>query len=1174
MSRLETEQTSDQAARTAAIDPTTSVLVQAPAGSGKTDLLTLRYLTLLPTVAEPEQVLAITFTRKATAEMRARVLAAFASAERRPAAGEREHQRTLREAAAAALLHARARGWALEQQPQRLNIQTIDSLALSIAHQMPLLSRLGGQLNPVDDASALYALAARRTMELLGNEQEAELARAIAEVLKLRDASLTECESLIAGMLKEREQWLLLVPGIAQSSPAWDQLRAELEAPFRREHDTVVALLRQRLEPHVPLLLQLAHIGSDNGAQHLDILREIESVEELIEAAHWQPFCKMMLTGEAWRRAINKRDGFPASTHRSEIQQLRGLIDAFAADDGLLELLCRAQSLPPASYADEEWSAVRSIFILLRRATAELHVVFAEQGAIDFAEASMAAHAALGDAGVQMRQEDRIRHILVDEFQDTSRTQLALLRHLLRDWPQEEGRTCFFVGDPMQSIYLFRAAEASLFSRIREQGLDLDGSRIDVTPVTLSTNFRSTPSMVEELNDVFAQVLVEDTADAVGYAAAVSSQANREADGSADRGADGQALQMHVQLAQNGQKVAGPELREAQADAVLQQIRVHLPAIEKARREGTMYRVAVLVRSRPHLSAIVGRLRLERIAFRGVKIEPLAQRPEILDLLSLLQALLHPADRIAWLAVLRAPWCGLPLPALHALCGDDVAERRTTIPELLRQRSEWLSEDDRQRALHLLHVLQQAAAAYAAGLLSTTPSALSLWLERTWHALGAPDFLDAQARANAEVFFSALSQIPASSMGTLDESFNRALQQLYAEPDPATSDRCGVQVMTIHGAKGLEFEVVLIPALERQGRNDDPELFHSLIRRRNDGQGEELLLAPIGRKQDDKPPMYVWVGGKMSQKLRQEDKRLLYVACSRAIGQLHLFATAERDAAGALRKPRAGSLLSAGWDGLEQRVEVTLARAQAGMPQLDLFPHAKIDGGLMAAAQRQLLHRLPQSWFSKEPYPVAPTAAGAEARARTTSLRSPADRLARIRGTVLHALLAHAGTLNGAAVADDPRWASLTAALLRQHALGAADSAKLRAAILSALRNTLDNEHGRWLLSATDAAQNESSWTTLSQGRLQRHRPDRIFLGGAIPGAPGEECLWIVDYKTAAPEAGEDIELFVAQSREQYRGQLEMYSRVLRESNPAEAERPHRLAIYHPALPHLDWWPT
>ncbi len=199
----------------------------------------------------------------------------------------------------------------------------------------------------------------------------------------------------------------------------------------------------------------------------------------------------------------------------------------------LLTLLGKVRNLPPAEYSKEEWSTVRSIFIVLRHAIAQLRVVFAEQGVIDFAEAGIAAHAALEDPAVLMRLDERVRHLLVDEFQDTSRPHFALLRALLEDWQQGDGRTCFFVGDPMQSIYLFRDAESRLFHQVREHGMEMGSAHLPLTALQLSTNFRSTPAIVNPLNEVFERVLGADADDEVRYAASVSSKADL------DRGADG-----------------------------------------------------------------------------------------------------------------------------------------------------------------------------------------------------------------------------------------------------------------------------------------------------------------------------------------------------------------------------------------------------------------------------------------------------------------------------------------------------------------------------------------------------------------------------------------------------------------------------------------------------------
>jgi len=209
MTELLIDAPADAEAREAALDIRRNVIVQAPAGSGKTDLLTLRYLRLLAAVDEPEEILAITFTRAATAEMRSRILRDLETAANRRTFTSDDLPRIA--SARAALAHAERRGWKILEQPQRLAIETIDSLCLRIAHDRPLLARLGGRFRPIEEADALYDLAARRTLEGLGGSDPA-LDEALARLLDLRDNSIAGCQSLIAEMLKVRDQWQHVFP--------------------------------------------------------------------------------------------------------------------------------------------------------------------------------------------------------------------------------------------------------------------------------------------------------------------------------------------------------------------------------------------------------------------------------------------------------------------------------------------------------------------------------------------------------------------------------------------------------------------------------------------------------------------------------------------------------------------------------------------------------------------------------------------------------------------------------------------------------------------------------------------------------------------------------------------------------------------------------------------------
>ena len=144
---------SDTQIRTTALDPTRSFCVTAPAGSGKTELLTQRILALLPTVDRPEQVLAMTFTRKAAAEMRERLLSKLDEARRRVEVTESYEQQT-RDLALAVLAHADERNWSLD--PEQFNLRTIDSLCADLTRQMPILSGLGGAVEITEQDRPLF----------------------------------------------------------------------------------------------------------------------------------------------------------------------------------------------------------------------------------------------------------------------------------------------------------------------------------------------------------------------------------------------------------------------------------------------------------------------------------------------------------------------------------------------------------------------------------------------------------------------------------------------------------------------------------------------------------------------------------------------------------------------------------------------------------------------------------------------------------------------------------------------------------------------------------------------------------------------------------------------------------------------------------------------------------
>ena len=224
----------DAAERERALDASRSFIVQAPAGSGKTELLIQRYLALLATVESPEEIVAITFTIKAAGEMRGRVLAALADARAGKHPQDAHEARTLT-LARAVVERDRREDWRIDDNPARLRIQTIDALCAALARQMPVLSRFGAAPETIEDASALYLEAARGAIGLV--ESGGEVAADIECLLAHLDNDAARLESLLAGMLQRRDQWIRHVVRIGDG--ALD--RAQLEAALAHERERLVA---------------------------------------------------------------------------------------------------------------------------------------------------------------------------------------------------------------------------------------------------------------------------------------------------------------------------------------------------------------------------------------------------------------------------------------------------------------------------------------------------------------------------------------------------------------------------------------------------------------------------------------------------------------------------------------------------------------------------------------------------------------------------------------------------------------------------------------------------------------------------------------------------------------------------------------------------------------------
>jgi len=1183
----------DAAERALALDVHRSWIVEAPAGSGKTGLLVQRFLKLLGdvSVTDPEQILAITFTRKATAEMRERVLSQLqgAASGHEPA---NDFDRETRPMALAALDRDRALGWSLIDQPHRLRVRTIDSVCSEIANSLPVLSGTGGRRNVIDEAGELYAIAAHRTFLELGGP-DVPLSHALRELLLHRDGDLADCERLLASMLRVRDQWGALVPlGRRELDDAY--LDAHVLPKLERALDNAICSALTRIARAFPehLLRELtlaaasmAHIAGYKGAISPIAIcanKTLSPGERAEDLDHWRALIHLLLTKEkSWRKSFSA-NVVKFDLSKSEQARLKFLITEFQSHDDLLDVLCGLDNLPPAKYPPEQWAIAKQLFRVLNHAMAELQLVFAERSECDHTEIALAAKTALladdGPHDLEAALGLRLQHILVDEMQDTSSAQYELIETLTAHF-DGHSQTAFLVGDPKQSIYLFRQARVERFLSAMHTGQLGD---LPLGVLRLTANFRSQGTLVDHFNEDFGRIFAASSTHRPEDVPFVSATGMRPGD-------SGTAARLwHTRLQPYVSQKALPQLPVLQPDEERSELEIRR-IVEYWRcqplPEGrtSPWKIAVLVRARGHLEKIVATLNDPSLGppvpYRAVDIDPLKQRPEVQDLFALTRALLHPADRTAWLAVLHAPWCGFGLSELHTLTGaDDPAFSSHTIHALIAERGDLLPPEAIARLERIWPVLEAASA-----LRDRAPFAQIV--ERTWRSLGGDAYLDASELANARSYLKLLEEIEAQQGSIGAGAVETRLDRLFAAP---SLDPSAVDLLTIHKAKGLEWDIVLVPALERSGGRGRSEFLSWIeldaIAAPSDDSAH-FVLATISAKGDESSQLKRWIDGIHKARESAEDKRLFYVACTRAREELHLFAAPKLSAKGEIN-PKSGSLLRAAWPAAEAAFAGPLASAKAPS-QIVTFPAQSEEAAVLdlaASAAAAIQTPAPRAAILKRlPLAFDPAARLANPRPLHYGERDEAPSLhferpegsvaARAFGNGVHAFLERltrqiaAGEPAAKLLAALPGWSPRVAAVLRSEGLPPTMVERLTQRVLHALASTLKDPVGLWLLSAHQGSQTEYGLTAWSEQR-SNIRIDRVFRAGTEPLAAGADFLWIVDYKTTT-HSQDDLDAFLANERKNYAPQLEAYAAILQQE---ESEPKIRLALYYPMLAKLIWW--
>ncbi len=1061
----------EQETRHRALNPQESFIIQAPAGSGKTELLSQRFLKLLATVKAPEEIIAITFTRKAAAEMRHRIVSALTLAAQQKMPHE-PHRIITYNLAVTALKRDHEQNWHILENPNRLRILTIDALAGFLCAQIPILAGFGSTLNILDQPIPVYEEAAKQLLNTLIYEEDWKLP--IETLLLHLDNQLPRVIELLSRILAKREQWL---PHVLRYHQDLDALHAHLENSLQNIADECVqeciASFPEDTKEAFEKLAQKAafNLLSENITHTLSEFSEkITYSEDHTDLPYWKAIADLLLTKEdGFRKQITKNQGFPPKTPEKKAMEL--LLEDYSENTFLLDSLRNVRHCPSLNDEKTQREMIDALLQLLPLLYAQLRILFQIQGKIDFVELNLAALRALGTEDdpteLALYLDYQIQHLLIDEFQDTSITQYALLEKLTQAWEPNEGRSLFLVGDPMQSIYRFRDAEVGLFIRAEKYGIN----RIFLTKLYLAHNYRSDKKIIDWINDNFLRIfptVTNTTLGAIPYAPSIATQNN-----------SGHGVQLYGLLNQTNEDEAA-------------HIAKLICSIQK---QSTHESIAILVRSRHHLLSILPALQAAKIPYQAVALETLAHCPIVQDLLTLTRALLHREDRIAWLGFLRSPLLGLTLSDLHQL--TQFSATLTLWQVLNKIDINLLSVHAQTKLPHALSVLQAA-------FQDQGRKPFEQWVKGICLSLGVEAIVQTlQQKNNAERYFILLSE-----QGDIQEK----LKTTYVEPVKQSTQ---LSIMTIHKAKGLEFDHVILPGLHNKIRTEKHNLM-LWLERPNQYNTIDFVLAPIKHSSTDQDPMYRYLQRIEKQKRDYESARLLYVAITRAKKSLHITACIEDT----VKSDTLAYLL-------EKEFSKNIS-SRASSEQI--LANAPIKPLFRLSNEWQPPHRIIQktSLLSDNPLPKSE------------------DLSKRILGTVIHALLSKNNAL------DNPSILKRAETLFTQH--GFTDTQLTQALDITqiVLVNMRNDPRAQWILSNTHKnIHNEYAITSVLNKKIHHFIIDRTFID--------DDTLWIIDYKLSTLEHEE---------KERYESQLNHYAHAM----DVLFDYKIKLGLYFPISCHWIEW--
>jgi ATP-dependent helicase/nuclease subunit A len=861
----------DRAAREFAVDPARNVVLEASAGTGKTHVLVTRYINLLRAGVDPANILAITFTRKAAAEMRERILRDLRTPSGQSAADE-------------------ARWSVLSDHLADISISTIDAFCFALLREFPLEADLDPGFDIADETAT-----PRLAEEAIDCAVCAARRMASAEDVGLLLATLGE-RRIRRGLEALLDRRLFAGPAIRRylSGPAGPSPSDALSRVVARMQD-VLASLDGGLDAFI----------ADGPAAH--------GSYDLVTA-------DLSALSAGFGGGLAGGGQVPGLPHVA-----RAVVDRvsryFLKDDGTprarlaqryLKRHCRdgagwtrhsramAAAAPRVADAIAEFernlngALVGAMSRLFRIARWRYRRALDEQALLDFTEGLSRTLRLLLQmdefARSRYRLEARYHHVLVDEFQDTNPSQWRLIGHLIAAWGEGIGLahggplqpSIFIVGDRKQSIYAFRDADVRMLGRARRHvsALRPDGR----VRRSIARSYRAAPELLAFTNDLFSSI---DTSVARADAFRFTSRDRFPEETPEQRGG-----RLHLVAASDITTTAAIVASEVARLIGEGEVRDRQTGLPRRVRPGD---IAILFRSRAshrEIELAIESCGIPTYVYKGLGF---FDADEVKDLVALLRYLAHPSSPLCAAALLRSRFVRVSDRTVRLLASGPEAvlsgaepppdglpaEDRGVLDHLSASLTEWLPLVDRVPPSELLdRIIAESAYAFELG--------------------GARVV---QARENLKKIRAMTRRLQNRGYATMARVADHLGRLSAGDESNAVVDALdSVNLMTVHAAKGLEFPIVFVTNLTRG----------------TGGHGDPVVIVPAGAG----GRTLISVGGSLSEaeqalreRDREETKRLLYVAVTRARERLYLGAVLKdgrfQARAGSLGEVLPGSLKDA-----------------------------------------------------------------------------------------------------------------------------------------------------------------------------------------------------------------------------------------------------------------------